>query len=164
MSPRPPGAGKRVSGALYLHVSAVPVADEAVRDRIEWAATVVERADWNVAKVEGDAVSLLTYEPFDDAAFPALLTAVRVNLGDGTASRTGYQNRANPPILHRKETLLRLDDPRRPAFAALTRLAEEHDLFAEPHRIGNRKAWLERVEAAGLVVQGTKLLRREQPP
>jgi SAM-dependent methyltransferase len=53
---------------------------------------------------------------------------------------------------------------RRPAFAALTRLAEEHKLFAEPHRIGTRKAWLERVEAAGLVVQGAKLLHRESAP
>ncbi|HEX3982780.1 MAG TPA: DNA phosphorothioation-associated putative methyltransferase, partial [Acidisoma sp.] len=60
--------------------------------------------------------------------------------------------------------MLQLDDPRRPAFAALTRLAEEHNLFAEPHRIGTRKAWLERVEAAGLIIQGAKLLRRETTP
>ena len=152
MSVLPPGtrAGKRVGGALYLHVSAVPVAEQAIRDRIERAAIAAGRPDWNVAKVQGNAVSLLTYEAFDEAAFPALLAAVRVNLSDAIVARTDYRDRANPPILHRKETLLRPDDPRRPAFAALTRLAEEHKLFAEPHRIGTRKAWLERVEAAGL--------------
>ena len=164
MISRPAGAGKRVGGALYLHVSAVPLADQAIRDRIERAAIAAERPDWNVAKVQGDAVSLLTYETFDEAAFPALLAAVRVNLSDGIVARMDYRGRANPPILHRKETLLRPDDPRRPAFTALTRLAEEHKLFAEPHRIGTRKAWLERVEAAGLVVQGARLLHRETAP
>jgi DNA phosphorothioation-associated putative methyltransferase len=158
------GAGKRVGGALYLHASAIPGADPAMRERIERAAVAAERPDWNVVKVQGDAVSLLTYEAFDEVAFPALLAAVRVNLSDGLVTRTDYRARANPPILHRKETLLRPDDPRRPAFAALTRLAEEHKLFAEPHRIGNRKAWLERVEAAGLVVQGARLLPREAVP
>jgi DNA phosphorothioation-associated putative methyltransferase len=158
------GAGKRVGGALYLHVSAVPGADPVMRERIERAAVAAERPDWNVVKVQGDAVSLLTYEAFNEVAFPALLAAVRVNLSDGLVTRTDYRARANPPILHRKETLLRPDDPRRPAFAALTRLAEEHKLFAEPHRIGTRKAWLERVEAAGLVVQGARLLPREVVP
>ena len=157
-------AGKRVGGALYLHVSAIPGAEPAMRERIERAAVAAERPDWNVVKVQGDAVSLLTYEAFDEVAFPVLLAAVRVNLSDGLVTRTDYRARANPPILHRKETLLRPDDPRRPAFAALTRLAEEHKLFAEPHRIGTRKAWLERIEAAGLVVQGARLLRREAVP
>lgn len=164
MMSRLAGAGKRVSGALYLHVSAVRVADQAMRDRIERAAIAAERPAWNVAKVQGDAISLLTYEAFDEAAFPALLAAVRVNLSDGSVVRTDYRDRANPPILHRKETLLRPDDPQCPGFAALTRLAEEHNLFAEPHRIGTRKAWLERVEAAGFVVQGARLLRRETAP
>lgn len=158
------GAGKRVGGALYLHVSAIPGADQAMRERIERAAVAAERPDWNVVKVQGDAVSLLIYEAFDEVAFPALLAAVRINLSDGVVTRTDYRARANPPILHRKETLLRPDDPRRPAFAALTRLAEEHKLFAEPHRIGTRKAWLERVEAAGLVVQGARLLHRKAVP
>ena len=142
----------------------IPEAEPEIRERIERAAAAAEGPDWNVVKVQGDAVSLLLYEAFDEAAFPALLAAVRVNLSDGSVARTDYRDRANPPILHRKETLLRPDDPRRPAFAALTRLAEEHKLFAEPHRIGTRKAWLERVEAAGLVVQGARLLHRETTP
>lgn len=160
----PAGAGKRVGRSLYLHVSAVPGADQDMLERIERAAVAAERPDWNVAKVQGDAVSLLTYEAFDEVAFPALLAAVRVDLRDGIVTRTDYSARANPPILHRKETLLRPDDPRRPAFAAVTRLAEEHDLFVEPHRIGTRSAWLKRLEAAGLVVQGAKLVHRDEVP
>jgi DNA phosphorothioation-associated putative methyltransferase len=157
-------AGKRVGGALYLHISAMQEADPNIRERIERASVAADESAWNVVKVQGDAVSLLLYEAFDEAAFPSLLASVRVNLSDGSVVSTDYRNRSNPPILHRKETLLRPDDPQRPAFAALTRLAEEHNLFAEPHCIGTRKAWLERVEAAGLVVQGAKLLRRETAP
>jgi DNA phosphorothioation-associated putative methyltransferase len=155
--------GKRVGKALYLHASALGVADPAVRERIEKADAASNHPPWNVAKVLASAVSLLLYESFDDAAFPALLAATRVNLEDGLISRTDYRTRANPPILHRKETLLQSDDPRRPAFAAITRLAEEHKLFEEPHRIGTHKAWMERVAAAGLAVRGAKLRRRETP-
>ena len=165
MAASPVLAGKRVGGAVYLHVSAVAEASPDVQDRVRHAvATVGSNHAWNVAKVAERAVSLLLYEDFDGVAFPALLASARVAAEDSSVSFIDYRARANPPILHRKETLLRPDDPRRPAFAALTRLAEEHKLFAEPHRIGTRKAWLERVEAAGLVVQGARLLHRETAP
>ena len=157
-------AGKRVGTALYLHVSAIEEAEPNIREGIERAIVAADGGAWNVVKVQGDAVSLLLYETFDAAAFPALLTSVRIKLSDGSVVSTDYRSRSNPPILHRKETLLRPDDPQRPAFAALTRLAEEHNLFAEPHRIGTRKAWLELVEAAGLVIQGAKLLHRDTAP
>jgi len=111
MTPPPEGVGKRVGRALYLHISAVTVVDKAIRDRIERAASAAEHPEWNVAKVHADAVSLLTYEAFDEAAFPALLAAVRVNLIGDTVKRIDYRDRDNPPILHRKETLLRADDP-----------------------------------------------------
>lgn len=153
--------GKRVGGALYLHCSAIEAASTEARSRIERANLLANRQPWNVAKLQGKTVSLLLYEPFADVAFPALLAAIRVDLSNGQVIHTDYRQRGNPPILHRKETLLRPDDPQRPVFAALTRLAEEHKLFAEPHRIGTRKVWLERVEAAGLVVQGPRLLKRE---
>jgi hypothetical protein len=153
--------GKRIRGALYLHASALDIADQATRARIEYADLLAGRRPWNVAKLQREAVSLLLYETFEDVAFPALLVAVRVNLTSGRVVHTDYRDRANPPILHRKETLLPPDDPRRPAFAALTRMAEEHGLFAEPHRIGTRKTWLERVAAANLFVEGAKLMHRD---
>jgi hypothetical protein len=97
-------------------------ADPVTRDRIDLAADVAGRPEWNVAKVESKAVSLLLYEAFESAAFPALQASVRVNLSNGSVARTDYSGRYNPPILHRKELLLRPDDPQRPAFAALTGL------------------------------------------
>src|SRR5262249_10130944 len=72
--------------------------------------------------------------------------------------------RDNPPILHRKETLLRPDDPRIPKFAALTRAAEEHGLFHRSASIGTRRRWEERIRAAGLALQGHQLVRCGEQP
>ena len=47
------GAGKRVGGAIYLHVSAIPSVHPLMRERIERAAVAAERPDWNVVKVQG---------------------------------------------------------------------------------------------------------------
>lgn len=150
--------GKRVRGALYLHKSALAAASPDINVLIERAVGVAVGEPWNVAKVAGHAVSLLLYEDFDKIAFPALLAAVRVDLDGDEIARTNYRARVNPPILHRKEMLLLATDSRRPAFAALTRMAEEKGLFAEPHRIGTRNAWLARVAKAGLEVRGARLL------
>ena len=87
---QPAAAGKRVGAALYLHASAVPDAPQEVRNLVGMAAR-------NVAKVTGTAVSLLLYEEFDEAAFPALLSAVR--FVGGSVVSTDYRGRANPPVL-----------------------------------------------------------------
>jgi DNA phosphorothioation-associated putative methyltransferase len=147
--------GKRVGGSRYIHSSAL---DEATGAVVEQAAAMAGGFEWNVAKVAPDAVSLLLYEDFDAVGFPALLASLRVNLSTGRISATDYRRRDNPPILHRKEMLLPPDDPRRPKFAALTRLAEEHGLFAEPTKIGTRRQWFELLASKGLRVEGQRLV------
>jgi DNA phosphorothioation-associated putative methyltransferase len=67
-----------------------------------------------------------------------------------------------PCILHRKELLLPPDDPRLPAFRALTAAAEEHGLFDEPNKIGTRKAWEARIVEAGLVLRGHRLVPADE--
>lgn len=145
------GAGKRVGGSLYVHSSAL---DGETRPLVERAIARTDGFEWNVAKVTPRSVSLLLYEDFDAAAFPALLASLKVDLETGAKSATDYRKRDNPPILHRKEVLLPLADPRRPRFAALTRAAEEHGLFAEPTKIGTRRQWSDLLAAKGLRVEG----------
>jgi DNA phosphorothioation-associated putative methyltransferase len=144
-----------VREATYLHSSAL---DEVTRPIVEVASAISGGAEWNVAKLSPGAVSLLLYEDFDASGFPALLKSVRVDLDSGKHTKTDYRSRANPPILHRKEALLPADDPRRPVFAALTKAAEEHGLFAEPTRIGTRLQWAALLAAKGLRVEGQKLV------
>lgn len=150
--------GKRVGRALYVHVSAVESLPAADRERVQRAAALVA-GGWNVAKIVGTGLSLLRYEPFEDAAFPRLLDGWCV-IGD-RVRYTSYGERRNPPILHRKELLLAPGDPRREAYAALTRAAENAGLFRDVRRIGTARAWADRLEVAGLAVHGARLVARD---
>ncbi|WP_177303021.1 DNA phosphorothioation-associated putative methyltransferase [Methylobacterium sp. 174MFSha1.1] len=114
-----------------------------------------------MAKITPKGVTLLAYEDFDTAAFPRLRHAWRPRV-DGV-DHDDYTRRDNPPILHRKELLLRADDPRVELFADLTRQAVERGLFADPHRIGTANAWEKRLEDAGVVVIGHRLADRAAP-
>ncbi|PWB82915.1 MAG: hypothetical protein C3F11_09415, partial [Methylocystaceae bacterium] len=149
--------GKRVGSAVYLHKDALPFpGDDAMR--LEDAEEICGHPEWNVAKITKSSISLLLYESFDDSPFPALLVSMKADFSTKEATRTDYRSRANPPILHRKELLLPPDDPRLPAFRALTAAAEEHGLFKDSNRIGTRKAWEARIADAGLVLRGHRLI------
>lgn len=150
--------GKRVGGFLYLHRSARPSLPEKDKAALELAEKLAPDVDWNVSKTSVDRVSLLLYEDFSRHAFPALLHAATIGLKNGDVVRTDYTERDNPPILHRKELLLPEGDPAIPAFAAITRLAEERSLFVDTKKIGTRRAWQNLVEAAGLRIDGPALL------
>jgi DNA phosphorothioation-associated putative methyltransferase len=156
-----PRVGKRVGGVLYVHRSALDLLEPDLCQRIVTAAEL-ENASWNVVKIERWSLSLLLYEDFDGSAFPSLLESVRVD-GDRFA-RTDYRKRENPPILHRKELLLRLDDERVPLFASLTLSAESHGLFVAPHRIGTQQAWAKRISEAGLTLEGHTLVPSDPVP
>jgi DNA phosphorothioation-associated putative methyltransferase len=158
-APRSGGqAGKRVGGFLYLHRSAQDRLPEKDRIALVRAQALIAAPDWNVSKTSSIRVSLLLYEDFSQHAFPALRHATTIDLESGAVTVTDYSGRANPPILHRKELLLPPDDARIPAFAAITRLAEEKGLFADTKAIGTREAWSRLLQAAGLRVDGPRLL------
>ncbi len=149
--------GKSVGGFLYVHRSAIGLLDGATASRIASASSCAGVADWNVAKVSAAGVSLLLYEDFDASAFPALLTAYKVYVGSGVVVSRDYRNRPNPPILHRKERLLRPDDPAIPSYAALTRQAEGHGLFENVRVIGTLRRWQALIAGKGLVLDGHAL-------
>lgn len=151
-------AGKRVGGYLYLHRSAQNSLPDKDRNGLLKALDAAPGVDWNVSKTSAERVSLLLYEDFSDHAFPALLAATTIDLSTGTTKFTDYSGRVNPPILHRKELLLTPDDARIPAFTAITRLAEEKGLFADAKTIGTRDAWSRLVQAAGLRIDGPRLV------
>lgn len=153
--------GKRVGGFLYFHRDALGLVHEDARRAVEEAAA---RAafDWNVVKYSPSRLSLLLYEDFDEAAFPALLMAASYDPEAGTFEVTDYSRRANPPILHRKEALLPPDDPRLPAFLAITRKAEEKGVFADVTRIGTRVSWQKMLADAGLRVDGPRLVSADE--
>lgn len=142
--------GKRVGGALYIHKDAARWASAEILDMIAKAEKIssLTMDDYTVVKLQPDRVSLLEYEDFDTSAFPALLKAHTVDLSSSTARMTDHSRSINPPILHRKELLLKPDDPRRQKFAKLTRTLEERGLFENSKTIGRKRQWEERLEKA----------------
>ena len=119
--------------------------------------------DWNLLKLHtGEfGVTFLSYPDFDGDPHPALAEATKINLNTGAVTRTDYRARANPPILHRKETFLPPADPRILLFAGLTTREEEAGLYRDPTRIGLRMQWMALLRRSGLRHEGHELVPTE---
>jgi DNA phosphorothioation-associated putative methyltransferase len=79
-------------------------------------------------------VSFLAYPDFFDSAHPALHHSVTIDLATGKSRSIDFRQNPNPPILHRKEGFLPLDDPRRAEFESLTHAEEAAGLYQERRR------------------------------
>ena len=157
------GTGKRIGDSLYLHVSALDVLAPAVREflaRAESLAGVSAGSHYNLVRLEerAERVSLLHYPGFFDDPFPALRERWLVNLANGEVDYRTYADSLNPPILHRKELMLRHDDERREAFSTLTREAEEIGLFEDVRRIGYQRQWEQLIQERGYRVADHRLV------
>jgi DNA phosphorothioation-associated putative methyltransferase len=157
--------GKKLPEATYLirpQQKDVPVEFWKTICRAEVAA----RPDpsWNLLKIHTDkfAITFLSYPDFDSDPHPALAEATKINLNSGSILQTDYRQRANPPILHRKETFLPPDDPRIPAYSDLTKREEEAGLYRDPSRIGLRVQWLTLLKRLGLAYEGHSLISVEK--
>ncbi len=153
--------GKVVGDERYLHRSAVPEALREVVATLTQAAGCAEE-DFDVLRValHEPRAALLGYPGFFREAFPTLAASWRLDLTTGEVTRRRYDPEGNPPVLHRKEHLLRADDPRRTEFEALTAAAEAKGLFDDPTIIGHRVQWDEELRARGLAVTGHLLVPR----
>ena len=111
--------------------------------------------EFNVIKLDArSCVSFLRYQEFATASFPALLAALSCDISQGTARKTLYSGRRNPPILHRKELLLPADSPLVPEATRLTKELEQLGAFGDPHRIGTRDGWTTRLASLGISLDG----------
>ena len=153
--------GKRVGRALYVHRDTL---ERCAPKLFQWtealAAEVGAGPDFNVIKfvVSAQRVSFLSYPDFFENPHPALVRAVSIRLESGTVTHQDYDPGANPPILHRKETLLEPTHPRYGEWKALTEAEEGHGLFDKPHRIGFRKNWEAHLAQKGLGYDGHQLV------
>ena len=139
--------GKLTPGAFYLHTSALDAAHVVVRLYEACARAYIGRVDGaNLIKLsrETPKVSYLSYPDFDEQAHPALERSVQVSLQTFRLRVDRYDERDNPPILHRKELFVLPDYPGRDAFEAFTKEEEAAGLYADPVP-GTLKEWNERV-------------------
>jgi hypothetical protein len=84
---------------------------------------------------------------------------IRPDLRTREIESSDYAASANPPVLHRKETFLRPDDPRRSNFDRLTRQEEPAGLLDETATIGTRAGWADRLRERGYALRGHRLVR-----
>jgi DNA phosphorothioation-associated putative methyltransferase len=117
-------------------------------------------SDANILKFHSDQpkISFLSYPRFFEDPHPALATSVIVNLATGQVRHDSYVSRANPPILHRKESFLPPDHPAKKRFAALTKSEEEAGLLTETSRIGFRLNWDRLLCLRGFAFEGHHLV------
>ena len=74
-----------------------------------------------------------------------------------------YRSSRNPPILHRKETMVDSDYPLHAKFARLTRQEESKGLYEAPTHIGTRNGWEDLLSSKGLSLRGHRLVRKSIP-
>ena len=112
--------GKTLGLRLYLHSDTISAVSAQIQDLIDQARTFsgIRHDEFNVVRVNAYAsqVSFLLYPNFFEDAFPTLDSTFSVDLARGSKSKRSYRDSLNPPILHRKETLLPPEHPHRPTF------------------------------------------------
>ena len=157
--------GKRLPGAVYL---LDPGDDARIPSLLRiTVAELRKRLDippeFNLLKFHtaSPKISFLAYPAFEKEPHPALAESIIVDLVTGKTRRDDYRQRANPPILHRKETFLPPDHPLHGKFAKLTRQEEAAGLLDDTARIGFRLNWERALAERALGFKGHRLVETE---
>jgi DNA phosphorothioation-associated putative methyltransferase len=148
-------AGKLLPEDLYVHRSGADELPPLLRLIVFAATRVVGEVPYDVLKISlhGRSVSFLQYPAFDDEAHPALVRSVRVYLPRATYGVREYDPKGNPPILHRKDTLVLPSYSRYREFQRLTAREEALGLLSAPD-IGHRREWGSLLAERGLAIRG----------
>ena len=105
-------------------------------------------------------LSYLRYEKFDSNPHPKLLNTTTVMLREQRVRFLEFSDRENPPILHRKETMVDSDYPFYNKFKKLTEAEEKAGLLERGEKgFGLLNLWLERLTEKGYTIRGHQLRR-----
>lgn len=158
--------GKRLPGALYVVRDATSDFGPELNQLLAQLVVVFGLGpEFNLVKFRTDElkVSFLWYPGFMEDPHPALRHAVTIDLTTGRARHTDYLTNLNPPILHRKETFLPLNHPRRADFAKLTQAEEAAGLYEHTATIGFKLNWERLLKEKGAVIKGHELEMQGSP-
>lgn len=153
--------GKILPDALYFHASVIPALPPFLRVYEGCGRALAGSVSATVIKLHRQQrkISYLFYPEFEKDPHPSLNASLRIDLQTFDIRFTDFRGSANPPILHRKETLLAQDHPLYPKFARLTAQEERADLLGVPG-IGTRNPWNKLLEQEGWRLAGHRLLKR----
>ena len=104
-------------------------------------------------------LSLLNYPNFYTDSYPALAKSINVDLSKLSHRITKYTKSDNPPILHRKETMVLADNPHYEHFTQLTAEGENAGLYENTRIIGFKQSWLNLIQRHGYELVDGRLFR-----
>ncbi|EGR2127290.1 TPA: DNA phosphorothioation-associated putative methyltransferase [Vibrio cholerae] len=145
--------GKQLPDAIYLHRDAISALPEKLQKFIPAVAKALKLPDeqWNLVKLFKNEfrLSLLNYPEFYSDSYPALEQSLNVDLSKLTHKITCYRTSDNPPILHRKETMVLSHSEYFQHFVALTQEGEKAGLYENTRIIGFKHSWLNLIQKKG---------------
>ena len=157
--------GKKLPDDLYVHRSFIDRLSPLLRVYYGCAESFIgDIEDVDVIKfhMKSGKLSYLRYENFDRKAHPRLLNVTTVMLRKQNVRFLDYSDRDNPPILHRKETMVDTDYPHYNKFRKLTEAEDKAGLLQKGEKgFGLLKLWEERLAENGFEIKGHKLIKRK---
>ncbi|MGF1694779.1 DNA phosphorothioation-associated putative methyltransferase [Vibrio lamellibrachiae] len=137
--------GKQLPDAVYLHRDAFSALPDVLAQFIPAVAKAVSLNDsnWNLVKLfkKDFRLSLLNYPDFYTDSYPALKQSLNVDLSKLSHKVTDYGESENPPILHRKETMILPSSEYYEHFISLTQEGESAGLYENSRLIGFKRSW-----------------------
>ncbi|UGQ39594.1 DNA phosphorothioation-associated putative methyltransferase [Rhodococcus aetherivorans] len=155
--------GKLTATALYVHRRATSTLPVVLRLYEHCGYVAAGRPDdWNILKLDhrGRRVSWSSYPNFDSDPHPKLARTYGVQMSTLESSFQDFSQRANRPLLHRKEEFLSPDDPLTPKFRRLTASEVRAGLYANPTKIGLEKGWEAELLRCNVELRGHRLIKR----
>lgn len=157
--------GKQLPDALYLHRDAMLELPPELQKFIPAVALALNLPDdqWNLIKLFKNEfrLSLLNYPDFYSDSYPALEQSLNVDLSKLSHKVTYYRTSDNPPILHRKETMILPESDYYEHFASLTKEGEKAGLYENTRTIGFKRSWLNLIKKKGYHLVDGRLLKAD---
>ncbi|MCG9730817.1 DNA phosphorothioation-associated putative methyltransferase [Shewanella sp. Isolate13] len=155
--------GKKLPDAIYLHKDSLDRIDLTLKQFITAVgqALKIDGDNWNIIKLSRQdfRLSLLSYPSFFTESYPALTQSVTVDLSKLSHRVVEYNATENPPILHRKETMLYPEHPNYEEFQLITQEGESAGLYDNSRMIGYKQSWERLIEKHGYELIDGRLFR-----
>lgn len=160
--------GKQLPDAVYLHRDAMHELPSELQKFIPAVARAVNLPDdqWNLIKLFKNEfrLSLLNYPNFYSDSYPVLEQSLNVDLSKLSHKVTCYRSSDNPPILHRKETMILPGSDYYEHFTTLTEEGEKAGLYENTRTIGFKRSWLNLIQKKGYQLVEGRLLKADSAP
>lgn len=156
--------GLKLPTSLSIHISALSELEPFLRLYEGCASRTIGRFDGtNIIRfhINKPIISYQFYPDFDTDPHPVLDTSVQIDLRNLHVSYRDYSEENNPPILHRKDSLVTPEYPHYDKFAKLTELEEKWGLLDDLYAIKNRQGWLQCLEANCAEIRNNRVCWRK---